>query len=447
MRRASAARWMAPVFGLAGAIATSAPGQAANPPPGPEGRVLTVDECVGIALAHNPDAVTADYDVAYADAALAGVRGQFGPKLEADGNALEYFTPFNIPFGAVNFRVRDPFTWTIGATVTQPLTPLWTTLEQYKAQSFGVDVAAIKRTEVRRQVAFDVVQSYYRLLEAERLAEVATASVAQLEAEEKQAQSNFTNGVIAKNDLLRAQLALANARQRSIQAGGAIVLARAQLAQSMGLPPAEAVEAVPFSGAPPAIEEPSLAVAEARALARRPEVREIARSIDQAEASERYSRTKLLPQVNAVANYTHTAGSQFVQADAEYVGLMGSWNVWDWGTTESAISQASARLNQARLARHKVEDQVRIEARQAFVNAGTARDALDVARVAVLQGEENFRIVTKKFENAAATSFDVVDAESVLTQARGQVESALYDFLIARVALQRATGATLPGGE
>ena len=67
------------------------------------------------------------------------------------------------------------------------------------------------------------------------------------------------------------------------------------------------------------------------------------------------------------------------------------------------------------------------------------------SRTAVSQAEENFRIVTRKFEAAAATSFDVVDAEALVTQARGQVETALYDLLIARAALSRATGTPLPG--
>ena len=88
---------------------------------------------------------------------------------------------------------------------------------------------------------------------------------------------------------------------------------------------------------------------------------------------------------------------------------------------------------------------MRIEAREAFVNAESAHEALGVARSAVSQAEENFRIVTKKFDNNAATSFDVVVAEALLTQARGQVEQALYDYLIAGAALQKATGGPLPG--
>jgi len=78
---------------------------------------------------------------------------------------------------------------------------------------------------------------------------------------------------------------------------------------------------------------------------------------------------------------------------------------------------------------------------------GAHRDALVVARAAVTQAEENYRIVTKKFEASAATSFDMVDAEALLTQARGQVETALYDALIAQATLKKATGGTIPGAE
>jgi outer membrane protein TolC len=308
-----------------------------------------------------------------------------------------------------------------------------------------VDVAEIKRRVTRREVAFQVVQAYYRLLEAQRLTDVARTSVTQLEAQQREAQSLFDNGVIGKNDLLRAGLALASAKQREIQMRGNVLLARGQLATFMGEPPGAAIEAEPFTGEPAALEEPNVEAAEVRAAAQRLEVRELDRSMEQADHGVAAAKKKLIPQVNAIGNYTHFEGSQFQQENAAYVGLFASWDVWDWGTTTSGISSANAKLDQARIARKKLEDQVRLEARQAFVNAETARQALGVARTAVSQAEENFRIVTRKFEAASATSFDVVDAEALLTQARGQVETGLYDLLIARAALARATGTALPG--
>jgi outer membrane protein len=408
-------------------------------------RPLSLADAVSTALRQNPDALTSDAAVRGAEADRAVVAGGYGPKLHVDANLTQWNSPFDINFGGLAFQVRNAFTWTASATITQPLTPLWSIYDQYKVQDLGVDVAGIRRQVTRREITFQVAQAYYRLLEAERLADVAKTSVTQLEAQQRVSQSNFDNGVIGKNDLLRAALALASSKQREIQMRGNVVLARGQLATLLGEPPGSALEAEPFTGEPGGADEPSIASAETRAAAQRPEVRELDHTIEQADHGVAAAKKKLIPQVNAVGNYTHFEGSQFQQEDAAFVGLFASWDVWDWGTTTSGISSASAKLDQARIARKKIEDQVRLEARQAFVNAETAREALGVARTAVSQAEENFRIVTKKYEAAAATSFDVVDAEALVTQARGQVETGLYDLLIAKAALARATGTPLPG--
>jgi outer membrane protein len=408
-------------------------------------RTMSLTECVAIALRENPDSQSSEYAVQGAEAQRAEVRGAFAPRVQFDGNVQQWTSPFAIPFGSQVFTVRDAFTWTAGVSLIQPISAILAIYEQYKIQEFGVDVAAIRRASTRREVAFHTIESYYRLLEAERLADVANASVTQLEAQQKQAQSQFDNGVIGKNDLLRAGLALAGARQRSIQTSGQVVLARGQLATAMGRSPDAAVEPAAFEGEPPPLGESGLEAAEGRAAADRLELRDLDRQVDQAQVGVSYARAKLGPIVNAVGNYTHTAGSPFQQENAAYVGLAASWNVWDWGTTIGTIHEADAKLHQAILARKKLQDEVRLEARQAFVNAESSREALDVARTAVAQAEENYRIVIKKFDNSAATSFDVVDAEALLTQSRGQVEQALYDYLIASAALQKATGAALPG--
>ncbi len=442
----------APMVALSIAVALAAGtagAQSAAPvaPAAPAGPTMALGDCVAIALRESPDAQSSDYQVRGAEAERAEVRGAFGPKVHVDANVQQWNSAFELsaPGFPAPFPVRNAFTWTAAVTLIQPLSTLFAIYDEYKVQDFGVDVAAIRRGATRRDVAFRTIESYYRLLEAMRLAEVAEASVTQLEAAEKQAQSQFDNGVIAKNDLLRAALALASARQRAIQARGQVVLGRGQLAAAMGRPPEEALEPAPFAGEPPPIAEPALEVAEGHAVTQRLELRELERRVHQAESSLRFSKDKLLPAVNAVGNYTHTAGSPFQQVDAAYVGLSASWDVWDWGTTLGGVHEADAKLHQASLAKRKLEDDVRIEARQAFVNAESTREALAVARTSVSQAEENFRIVTKKFENNASTSFDVVDAEALLTQARGQVEETLYDYLIACASLQRATGASLPG--
>lgn len=416
-------------------------------------RVMTLDECITTALNDNVEARSSALEVDAAKAARAGARGELLPRLKAEGALQQWNQAFELPFALPGLAgpppvltVRDAFTWTGSVSVIQPITGLIGGLERHKAESLGIDVAKLEYETTRRDTAFRVAEQYLRVLEAKRLVEVADASITALEAQRKQATSLHTNGVIAKNDLLRAELALTNAKQRGIQARGNVIVARGRLGVLLGLPSNRSVDVSPLGATASPSAEPTtpVASAEEQSTTHRIELRAFDARIEREGSKVRAARDKLIPQVSAVGNYTHFAGSAFQQKDAAYVGVVGSWDVWDWGATLSGAHEADARREQAKLARVKVEEQVRLEARQAAVDAQNARDALDLAKVSVEQAEENFRIVSKRFEQAAATAFDVVDAESLLTQSRAQIETATYGWLVARLALQRATGETSP---
>ena len=396
-----------------------------------------------IALSGNVDARTSELELDTAESSKTGSRGRLLPKLQADGAIQEWDRPFNLAFGGAPLTVRDQFTWTVGATLVQPLTGLFGAIADYKAQAIGVDIAKLQHDTTRRDVGFQAAIFYLRTLQAKRIVEVAVASVQALEGQAKQAASLHANGVIAKNDLLRSQLALSNAKQREIAARGQLVMARGRLATQLGLPRGLPVDAAPLGDVTSTEEVTSVPNAETAAT-RRLEVKAFDARIEQADERISVARNKLLPQIQGVANYTHFDGSEFQQKDAAYIGLSGTWNIWDWGATWSESKDASTKFEQAKLARVRIEDQVRLEARQAAVDAQSAREALDVAKSAVAQAEENYRIVSRRFEEAAGTAFDVVDAEALLTQSRAQFEQATYDFLVARLALQRATGEAMP---
>ena len=398
---------------------------------------MSVDDCIATALQHNPDILTGNAEVEEAEATRRGAAGMFGPKLRVDAYAQQWDRPFAFPgFGTV----RDPFTWNATVTLTQPITGLFAIYDNYKLKDIGVDVAAMRREASKRDIAFRVTEAYYRVLQTMRLSEVAVASVDQLNGQLKEAKSFYANGVVGQNDVLRADVAVANARQRVIQLRGQISIARAQLASLMGLPADAVIEPQALIGEPPPRDAMTIEDAEKRAVAGRVELAELDRRIEQAGKGVSLAKARLVPQVNVVGSYIHNEGSFFAQMNAGYVGATASWDVWDWGTNYSTIGEAKARVRQVMAARAKIDETVRLDARQAYVNVATAAEGLDVAKTAVASAEENFRLVTKRYEANAATSFDVVDAESLLTQARGQLQTSLYDYMIARAALARATG-------
>jgi outer membrane protein TolC len=412
-------------------------------------RSMHVAECVDEALKHNTDVRTANAEIDVKAGERQEVTGQFLPKIHADGYLQEwndaYILPFALTPGAapVPFPIHDQFQWNVTVSATQPITGLLAIYQAYKVRDLGVDVAAIEREAQRRDTAFDVVQNYYRLLQAERLTEVAAASVAELQQQLKQSNSFHTNGVVSEDDVLRAQLAVANAQQRLIQARARVTITRSNLAVAMGYPADAAIEAVPRSSdALPPPAETSLVEAQRSAESGRVEIRELDTKIDAAHHEKKLAILKFAPAVNVTGAYIHNEGSLFSQTNSAYVGAFASWDAWDWGTTYGGVKVAESHEEQAAIAREKIVDRIRLDVEQAFVGLETASEAMTVARASVAAAEENFRLVKTRYAASAATSFDVVDAESLLTQARGQLQTGLYDYMIAQAALRRAVGAT-----
>jgi outer membrane protein len=442
---------------------------------------MSLDQCIEVALQKNPDVTTASLEVDAAEAQRLSARGGFGPRarLEAgmqrwdraatanllggtiplvnlglQNNSLTPIDPTtDKAFGpggqlaalAKPIEIRPQFTWSASAMVVQPLAALWTVKEGYALREMGVDVAGLGQKAARRDVAFQVAEAYYRLLQAMRMADVAQKSVDNIDAQVKRAQAFFRQGAVGKNDVLRAELGLAAAKQRLIQAKGNIELARGRLAMLLGLPPETAI--TPTGAVTDVQVSPLLPATEVenRAISERLEMKQLAVRIDQARGGERLAKSKMIPQVNALASLNLQPKTAFAPySHSWFVGANASWDIWEGGGTYYGIAESKARLAQALAARRKAEDMIRLDARSAHVGMVTSTEALQVARAAVEQAEENFRIEQKRYEAANNTSFDVLDAENQLTTARGQHQAALYEYLIAQSNLARATGQATP---
>jgi outer membrane protein len=442
MRRPIATRAAASFIALLGAVSSASPAAAE----GSDVPRLRLDQCLDLALQANADVQSAAEEVKASEAERDGARGRFGPKVHADAYAHEWNSPFNIPFSLdptkppAAFPVRDQFEWQASVSATQPITGLLPILDAYKVRSLGVDIARIHRAATRRDTAFQVIESYYHLLQAERLVDVATASVDQLQAQLRQSNSFHANGVVSADDVLRAQLAVASAQQRLIAVRARVSLEQAHLAVLVGRPAGD-IDVQPVDATTPADEALTLEQAQKTAETGRVELVEVDKRIEQAHKEVKIAWAHLAPRIDAVASYIHNEGSEFAQTNSAYVGGTLSWDLWDWGTTISGISEAKARVHQAELGRVKLSDQIHLEVQRAFLDLSTATEAGVVARASVASAEENFRLVKKRYEASAATSFDVIDAEGLLTQARGQLETTRYDQMIARAALRRAMGA------
>jgi len=106
------------------------------------------------------------------------------------------------------------------------------------------------------------------------------------------------------------------------------------------------------------------------------------------------------------------------------------------------VREKETRLVQAKDAVVQVEDGISLEVKDAYLRLTEARDKIDVAKLAIEQAEENFRINQERFKEQVATATDVLDAQTLLTRAKSNYFNALSDYNIAWARLDRAMGIT-----
>jgi len=114
--------------------------------------------------------------------------------------------------------------------------------------------------------------------------------------------------------------------------------------------------------------------------------------------------------------------------------------VWNWGATQDTYSSAKADNEHAITAAAGLLDQVKLDVRNRWLDAKTAYDSLAVAQTQQQTAEEALRLQKVRFDNAAATTTDVLDAQTDAARARLSFATARYDYYRALVGLARSVG-------
>ncbi len=144
--------------------------------------------------------------------------------------------------GNIFFRELEPFTflnrnyWESTVIADQTLYDFGATPSRYKKATLGKEVARMETQTTRDDIFFLVAQTYFQVLRTEKLKIIAEQEVTQLRDHLKIAKDLYEFGVVTNNDVLQAEVALADAQQRLISAKNAIINTQASLNKLMGQP-------------------------------------------------------------------------------------------------------------------------------------------------------------------------------------------------------------------
>ncbi|MCX8042762.1 MAG: TolC family protein [Desulfobacterota bacterium] len=415
---------------------------------------LSLERAITIALTNNPTFQTAGLAVARAEHRRKAAEADFLPKL---GTSYTY-TRLNeaprikAPAGSLYSEkintvigTQNSYQWDIH--MIQPIFTGGQLYSIYKLEAFGVDVAKLQHETARQELMYNVKAAYFNVLKAQKLRDVARQAVAQIAAHEKTANDFFAQDMIAKNDLLEAQVRLAQAQQDLVRTEEALALARAVFNTVLHQDVNTDVEILDVSDEQKL--ELALVDSQARALQCQPVIQEIDTRIKQAQTAVQLAQSTYFPKIFLVSSYLRQGnqadlrGTPYKDPEAWHVSVNLDWTFWEWGRKQHIVGEQNVKLLEAQEMRKEIVDKVMLRVKDAWLRCEEHWKNIGVARTAIARAEENFRIYENRFAQQMATTTDVLDAQTLLTQAYSNYFAARYDYCIARAALEYAIGADL----
>ncbi len=410
-----------------------------------EAEVLSLKEAVEMALERSPLVHSAREGTKGADYLRKAALADFLPTLrtEYDYTRLDQQPFFTTETGIrVKVGTQSNYSWTTG--FDQPIFRGGALYWSYRLAQLGVDLSKVSLELVKQDLILQVKEAYFTILKAAKIREVAVRSVEQLEAGVKFSKAFYDVGIIAKNDLLQTQVELAQERQDLTSADIELSIAKAAFNTLLRRNVAMEVEVEDILEYRPM----ELSFEECLKVARknRPELSEVEFNVKRAEKEVQLAKSEYFPTLGLSFNYERigddpsVSGSDFADEDSWNVMATARWTFWQWGKKRQLVREKETRLVQAKNAKIQVEDSISLEVKDAYLRLREARDKIGLAEVAVEQAEENFRINAERFKEQVATTTEVLDAQTLLTQAKSNYFNALSDYNITWARLDRAMG-------
>jgi outer membrane protein len=407
-------------------------------------RTLTVEQVVEMVQRSNPRVLEVLANSRAGADLERSALGRMLPSVHVSEEYQHWNSAYDIPFGKNEFSVRGQNPNYLSVSGDQPLLGLIHLSHERDAEGSRAEATLAQLETARAELKATVELQYLRLFEAKAMEDIAKASEGELSEQVAVTQARLNAGVLTTADLLRVQVAVANAKQQEIQARSQGEVARASLLGAIGLPQSDTstVFAEPSTllerarTAPPRLED-----AERQADAMRPELKEKRLKIDVARHVEKGRLYSLLPELDLEASYLNTYESLFNPTNAAYVGVKANWAIFEWGNSWYAHKAAAEQTEAARREAEGEQREVGVEVASNLAETRASAAAVDVGQQTIASAEEAYRVTQALLKAGSATTTDLLDAEAALTQARLNLTRARYEQAIAKVALGRSLGA------
>ena len=426
-------------------------------------KVVTLEECVEMGLKTSKALYASEARVEASTAKSKEVNASRFPSLKLSGGyaRLSKVPPFEVhlPFPP-GFPVPSTFVvspsyfdnYSVRLGFQQPLFTGFRLQSGAAMARLAAQAAVEDLAGDRSQVVFAVKNAYWNLFKAGEFKKVVDESAAQVEAHLADVRNFFEQGLLTRNEVLKAEVQLSNVKLARLDAANNVEMAAVWLNSLVGaqlddlIEPAATAEELEAGARKVPGGWGDLDGLVSKALGGRPELRAMDLRVKAGEAGVTLARSGWFPQVYLTGNYYDLRPNpRLMPAKDKFYstwdfGVSVSMDLWNWNATLRQTQQAKAQLAQALAGLGQLKDAASVEVQQSWLALKSAREKIDAAGVVVAQAEENLRVTNERFKEGVALNSEVLDAEMALLQAKTGHTQALVDLELAKARLAMAVG-------
>src|SRR6267378_1834749 len=419
-----------------------------------QAKPLTLEEAILLARSHNRELKQAGLEIHKQKEAFSEAKTQLYPRFDTYFLASELLTPLDFTIKSGTFGTL-PATGPIPAkdsvihtaarpvaiasiTATQPLTQLLRIDLSIKEQKLAAELNQQDYFQREQEIVNTVRRAYYAILQSQSELESQRALLTYLEELQQLTGRRLRQEAVLKADSLRITAQRTKALYQVTVIEDALADQKEALNRFLGreLQTEFTVEMVPDS----LPEESSLQEARKTAREMRPEIKAETIKKEKAALETKIEKTRYIPDISIQANYLTAPNISFLPQNLGAVGVLLTWQPWDWGQKHHNIAQKVDAEKQAQLSIDNVRDQVVQEVDSTFRRLREARELLTAAQAARDAEAETLRNEMDAYSHQTIVLSDLLQQQSSVAHAEDQYRQGLFAFWKTRADFQRALG-------
>ncbi|HEY3196413.1 MAG TPA: TolC family protein [Nitrospirales bacterium] len=424
-----------------------------------EERALTLEESLRLAGERNLHIQSVKYEAAAFAEEVPKSFTEFLPKLRADARyfvstrpeigipqgsiqipAFPGVTPaFAIPTQDTNVVAGRAWDNVIRLRIDQVLFSGFRLSSQYAAANLDKQIGLSRLNRAQQEISEQVKLAYFRALKADEERLSAEARIALHQAEMRFTETMIAGGKATANAMPPLRAALAGARQESLETTQRAQVARDDLKRLVGLEPQEAIRPTAMT------EERTLALDLDQAMrfaqSGRPELKELALTVDRASEGVIQAKSSLYPRVGLFGTFEKVP-SEPIHPVGEVLtaGVEATWTLWEWRRSSHERAQAEFRRLQAMSAMEDRRAAIVQEVRTVYADVRSSEGLAIALREDVEAARSAAKVAEQRFRDKVGVERDVTISRIEATRAMARYRAAVYDGYLARARLERVIG-------